>query len=181
MKEHINLLQLDVLEGKGRSDGKLQGALLPLALLLLAFLGGAFYALDGKERTALKREVSTILQQRDQLRQQIASFAAAPFSGGKVKEDPALSVLKKKRVWSEALEEISLTVPEGVWMTQFEAGADEGVRFEGFAVSHQKITALISALERSSVFQDVLLDFSRQNPSERRVEFSIHARFRKPV
>jgi hypothetical protein len=55
------------------------------------------------------------------------------------------------------------------------------VLFGGFAASHQKVTELVASLESSRYFQDVLLEFSRQNPDEKRVDFSIHSRLRKEV
>lgn len=181
MKEHINLFQPDVLEGKGpRGDSRKRWRSILLLALTLALVG--FYAQDARKQILLKREVETMLQRRDQLRQQLAAFTTASFSFDK--NQPTLdsgieSVLKERVLWSRVLQEVSLVAPEGVWMTQLETDAAQGVRFEGFAMSYQKVTDLISALESSRVFQDVLLDFSRQNQSERKVDFSIHAHLRK--
>jgi len=179
MKKHINLFQPDLLDGaaKGRAPRKNQwiGASLGLFFVLLVL----FYVQDEKKQILLKREVDAILQQREQLQQQMAALAATTLpgeTGQRFLTEEAL--LKERVVWSRVLVEVSRVVPEGVWMTGFENSAEQGVRFDGFATSYQKVTDLMSSLETSPLFQDVLLDFSRQNP-EKKVDFSIHARLKK--
>ncbi|MBI3804795.1 MAG: PilN domain-containing protein [Nitrospirae bacterium] len=145
----------------------------------------AFYVDDEKKQISLKREVDAILQQREQLQQKISSLTSSLTPIDNILEETTLkksrgleSLLKENIVWSRVLVEVSRIVPEGVWVTQFENNAAEGVRVDGFTLSYQKVTDLISSMEGSPLFQDVLLDFSRQNPAERRVDFSIHAKFR---
>lgn len=183
MKDHINLFQPDLLEGRGRGEGSSQKWLLALFLLPILVFSG-FYLQDARKRTALKKEVEAMIQQRDQLHQKLASFITTSLSAdhgkGNVPQNPDIeSILKERVLWSRVLQEVSLIAPEGVWMTQFETDTTQGVRFEGFAVSYRKVTDFIAALESSPVFQDVLLDFSRQNQGERKVDFSIHAHLRK--
>jgi Tfp pilus assembly protein PilN len=178
MKEHINLFQPDLLEGtaKAKSPRKKQwiGASFGALFVLLV----VFYIQDEKKQILLKREVDTILQQRQQLQQQMAALASAALPGEEAQRFLTEGALLKERVaWSGVLVEVSKVVPEGVWITGLENNATQGVRFDGFAVSYQKVTDLMSALEASPMFQDVLLDFSRQNP-ERRVDFSIHTRLK---
>jgi Tfp pilus assembly protein PilN len=184
MKEHINLFQPDILDGKVGGRPSIQKVLLPVLLLLLIFLFAGFHIQDGKKQIMLQKEVENILQQRDQLRQQmdrlVGSSSSIPEKGNLqgvgILNDPAL---KEKVVWSRLLQEVSLVVPEGIWMTQFENPTGQTVQFSGFASSHQKVTDFIASLEASRYFQDVLLEFSRQNPAEKRVDFSVHAHLRK--
>jgi Tfp pilus assembly protein PilN len=180
MKEHINLFQPDILEGRVRGEVSAQKLLFPVSLFLLIFLFAGFHIQDGKKQIMLQKEVENIIQQRDQLRQQIESLTGVPVSEGLqsvgILDDPEL---REKIVWSRLLQQVSLVVPEGVWITQFENATGQTVQFSGFGSSHQKVTELIASLEASRYFQDVLLEFSRQNAGEKKVDFSIHTRLRK--
>jgi Tfp pilus assembly protein PilN len=179
MKEHINLFQPDLLEGavKARAPRRQQwiGASIGMFLVFLI----VFYIQDEKKQILLKREVDAILQQRQQLQQQMAALTSATLPGEEVGRFLTGEALLKERVmWSRILVEVSRVVPEGVWITGLENNPAQGVRFDGFAVSYQKLTELMSSLEASPLFQDVLLDFSRQN-TERKVDFSIHTRLKQ--
>ena len=177
MKEHINLFQPDVLEDRGPGGGP-QGRWRLVLFLALVFLLIGLYAQDTRKRTALAKEVAAMLRQRDQLRQQLASLTTSSTSEKGVVDPAFESILKERVLWSHVLREVSLVAPEGVWMTRLETDPTQGVRFEGFAMSYQKVTELISVLEGSRVFQDVLLDFSRENQNEKRIEFSVHSHLR---
>ena len=181
LKEHINLLQLDILDEKAPGGTSTQKFLLPVSLLLLIFLFAGFHIQDGKKQIMLQKEVEHILQQRDQLRLQMETLMTGSTAQGVLKVMGVLDEpeLKEKIIWSRLLQEVSLVVPEGIWMTGFENGTGQAIQFSGFASSHQNVTHLIASLEASRYFQDVLLEFSRQNPTEKRVDFSIHTRLRK--
>lgn len=186
MKEHINLFQPDILEGKVAGDISTQKLLFPLSLLLLIFLFAGFHIQDGKKQIMLQKEVEHMLHQRDQLRRQMEALMSGSISAAEGKSLQANTIfddpeLKERVAWSRLLQEISLVVPEGIWITALENATGQTVQFSGFASSHQKVTDLIASLESSRSFQDVLLEFSRQNPSEKRVDFSIHTRLRKEV
>lgn len=186
MKEHINLFQPDILEGKVAGGVSTQKLLLPVSLLLIVFLFAGFHIQDGKKQIMLQKEVEHMLQQRDQLRRQMEALMSGSLSASDgrnlqtntILDDPEL---KERIAWSRLLQEISLVVPEGIWITALENAAGQTVQFSGFASSHQKVTDLIASLESSRSFQDVLLEFSRQNPGEKRVDFSVHTRLRKEV
>lgn len=180
MKEHINLFQPDILEERVRAGVSTQKVLFPLSLCLLIFLVAGFYIQDGKKQIILQKEVEHILQQRDHLRRQMETLMTGSSAGTSqssgILDDPGL---KERIVWSRLLQQVSLVVPEGVWITEFQSAATRTVQFSGFASSHQKVTELIGSLEASRYFQDVLLEFSRQSLGEKRVDFSIHTRLRK--
>lgn len=178
VKEHINLFQPELLEGTAEAKTPRRqrwvGALVGVFFVFLL----VFYVQDEKKQSLLKREVDAILQQREQLQQQMAALSTMTLSGEKIHSFLTEEALMKERVaWSRVLIEVSRVVPEGVWITGLENNVGEAVRFDGFAVSYQKVTELMSLLEASSMFQDVFLDFSRQNP-ERKVDFSIHTRLK---
>lgn len=185
MKEHINLLQLDILDGGVMKGGaSIQRLLLPVSLFLLIFLLAGFHIQDERKQIMLQKEVEHILKQRDQLLLQMETLmAGSAAEGGNLQANGILDDLdlKERILWSRLLQEVSLVVPEGIWMTEFQNASSQMVQFGGFAASHQKVTELVASLESSRYFQDVLLEFSRQNPDEKRVDFSIHSRLRKEV
>ncbi len=178
MKEHINLFQPELLEGAAKAKPLRKKQWIGASVGMLFLLLVVFYVQDEKKQILLKREVDAILQQRQQLEQQMAALTQVTLPGEEAQRFLTEEAILKERVaWSRVLVEVSRVVPEGVWITGLENDATQGVRFDGFAASYQKVTDLMASLEVSPLFQDVLLDFSRQNP-ERRVDFSIHTRLK---
>lgn len=179
MKEHINLFQPDLLDGTAKAKRPRKKEWIVASVGVFFLLVVLFYVRDEKKQILLKREVDAIMQQRQELKQQMAALASATLAGEEAQRFLTEEAILKERVaWSSVLVEVSRVVPEGVWITGFENNAAQGVRFDGFAASYQKVTDLMASLETSPLFQDVLLDFSRQNP-ERRVDFSIHTRLKQ--
>lgn len=185
VKDQINLLQPDLSIGRNGPLASVQKFLLPVFLSVVVVLFGGLYLQESRKKILLKNEVESIMIQRDQLRAQIAALGAS-LGGEETPEINPPSSLKdlnveKKIVWSRILLEVSLVVPEGVWMTRFESDAGDGVRFEGFAASYKNLTDLISSLEGSAYFQDVFLEYSRQRPAETKIDFSVFTHFKKPA
>lgn len=182
-KAHINLFQPELFEGRPRKRGSIQKRLFPFLAGILLFLFAGFYIQEGKKEILLRKEIEQIQRQRDQLRQQMETLAAAssPLDRMKTLGDPmsADPGLTERVPWSRLLQEVSWVVPEEVWITELEKEMEQGIRFSGFALSSQKVTHLMASLEKSSYFQDVLLEYTRQSPGDRKVDFSIHARLKR--
>ncbi len=81
--------------------------------------------------------------------------------------------------WSPIGREISVIVPDGVWLTKIEtqdnAGA-KGIQASGVARSPERVTRLMAALELSPLFTAVALDHVRQKDGG--VEFQMTFRLR---
>jgi Tfp pilus assembly protein PilN len=82
--------------------------------------------------------------------------------------------------WSEALRELSLRVPAGVWLTQFEQIGGVGdsdrvtVRIQGDAASQGGVAELLANLETSRHFTEPQLQYSQhQSGPAGRVGFEI--------
>lgn len=184
MDGHINLLQPDLLEVKVRGRVSAKKGLLFIFILVMVVVLVGFYFQDQKRAAVLLAEVETIRQQRDQLRRQIEAVSAVSQSTVRASSPRSDSVgtdliLKERISWSHILREVSLIIPKGVWVTELENAAGEGVRIAGFAQSHKKVTEMMSSMETSRYFQDVLLEFSRRNPGQGRFDFSIHSGVRR--
>ncbi|MFQ5781274.1 MAG: PilN domain-containing protein [Nitrospiria bacterium] len=181
MDNHINLLQRDLLEEKfGRETANSNLFLLILLLAVVSVVVGA-YIQDGKRAAALRNEVETIRRQRDQLLRQMEAISTASKLPPERTDGRSDFILEERITWSHILREVSLVVPKETWIRELEDAAGEGVRILGFARSHQKVTDLMASLESSDYFQDVLLEFSRRNPSRGKIDFSIHTRIKREV
>ncbi|MFQ5779955.1 MAG: PilN domain-containing protein [Nitrospiria bacterium] len=181
MDNHINLLQRDLLEEKAGRETASRNLFLPILLLIIVSMVVGAYIQDGKQEAALRNVVETVRRQRDQLRRQIEAVSTASKSPAEKPDGRSGFILEERVVWSHILREVSLVVPKETWITELENAAGEGVRILGFARSHQKVTDLMASLESSDYFQDVLLEFSRRNPSRGKIDFSIHTRIRREV
>jgi len=82
--------------------------------------------------------------------------------------------------WSEILRELSLVVPDGVWLTQFEEiaqqenGPDVAVRIQGVAASHGGVAELLVHLETARHLSQPQLVYSqRESAVPDRVKFEV--------
>lgn len=189
IKGQINLFQPDILEGNVVAASLFRRLLPPASVLLFLSVLVGFYVKDEKALSSLREEIDKIEKERDEILAKIEDYrkgGAATQTAPQVKAiDQKLRELieKEKVAWSYVLQEVSLVVPEGAWLTRFETDPNEGIRFEGFASSYSKMGDLISLLESSKVFDNVLLDYSRVHTERKYVEFGIQVRLttRPPV
>ncbi len=83
--------------------------------------------------------------------------------------------------WSEILRELSLVVPDGVWLTQFEEIATQenakevAVRIQGVAASQGGVVELLAHLETAPHLTQPQLAYSqRESAAPGRVKFEVH-------
>ncbi|MBI3607713.1 MAG: PilN domain-containing protein [Nitrospirae bacterium] len=83
--------------------------------------------------------------------------------------------------WSEVLRELSLVVPDGVWLTQFEEIApqenttDIAVRIQGVAASQGGVAELLVRLETAHHLAQPQLVYSQRNSGvSGRLNFEVH-------
>ncbi|MHB8836170.1 MAG: PilN domain-containing protein [Candidatus Methylomirabilia bacterium] len=142
---------------------------LGLALVVLAGLG----AREIVQSRTLEKRLKELVNDRDRLaaEQQTASAvvgrlkALADEKAALQARLDALAALQQgRRSWSELLVGISRLTPEGLWLTGVESIAgDKGgqvplvLRFEGKALSHERISELLGTLERDRNFQGIEL------------------------
>lgn len=182
MDGHINLLQPDRLEvGKKVSTQK---GLLFVFIVLIVLISGGLYSQDQKKGAKLFAEVETIRKQRDELLRQVEAISSVAPSTVEGASSPLDSVsidaiLKERTPWSHILREFSFIVPKGIWITEMKNVAGEGLRIIGFSKSHKKVTEMMASMETSRFFEDVSLEFSRQNTGQDRFDFSIHSGIRR--
>jgi Tfp pilus assembly protein PilN len=142
---------------------------LGLAVAVLAVLGAREIALRG----TLEQRRGEIIDERDRLtvEQQTATAAvgrlqslAAEKAALQGRLDALAALQQGRRSWSELLVRIGQLTPEGLWLTAVESVVQGGggqpplvLRFQGKALSHDRVSELIGTLERDQDFQGVEL------------------------
>ena len=174
MKRHINLL---IGEGKDREGPDYKGlaiilaAIFPLIILLLA------YGFEKREAGKLRKELTGLTARRDSINAEIArltgeiNLASSRHEKSRMEEEERLGLVKKlvkeRVLWSELIRELSLIVPEEVWLTDLESRDSKRpdrkeIRMVGLAKSHQDIPKFITLLEGSGYFSDISLIYAQK-------------------
>ncbi len=170
MIERINLLPS---QKRARATG---GPEIGWFVLALGLVAASLMLLGGREilkRGSLAQRRSEIVRERDLLTAELQTAAAAvgriqalaaEEAALQARLDALASLQQGRRSWSELLVRISRLTPEGLWLTAVEtivpdAGAPTplALRFQGKALSHQRISELLGNLERDQEFQEVAL------------------------
>jgi len=129
----INLLPPETLERR-RAEKRLRYVILAaiaLAVVLAAVWSVAFFRLEGKREdlAAVEQQVKTTQTQADQL----AIFEERATELDSRKETVTLA-LGDRRDWAKLFDEISLVLPDDVWVQTLSAEEEAGLQMLGFAV-----------------------------------------------
>lgn len=195
MRSHINLIARGVLFEKPPLPFRqmaVPGAVL-LALGLLIF----FTLLYGWQARGLKKEIGQLTLQRDKVQTELVRInaeignLAGPTEADRNIEAQQLAAVRKllenRILWSEVIQEVSLIVPEGVWLTRMESvdskqggfflsQTEKAVRFVGMGQTQTHINRFISLLERSPRYGSVYLVFAQKGgDDQQRVNFELMA------
>lgn len=211
MKTHINLLAPDLL---GEDRLPFQKVALPGAFFLLTLSILAATGVEWGRSQSLKHEIANLNERRAQVVQSLVGLRSETETifrrGGAAGEadaakDRLMRELNQERIhWASLLQEISVLIPDDVWLTSMEGLGDtkgenptrehsnaenspvtiqsvKEVKFEGFAVSHMAITQMMSALERSRYFKNAQLMKAEKtsNAGQIKVIFEIKAVLRQ--
>lgn len=155
-----------------------------LGVALVAVLFGASVTLRLIERWNLtqaieaKRKERASIQGNQQLLDDRLNLLTSGLSAQVSTASAALvEVINKRLAWVELFQEMSVRVPDGVWllhveieaMSQPKGGRERTrptqrrtIRLTGFARSHQSVSQLLSALEQSPKFTAVSLKFANR-------------------
>jgi Tfp pilus assembly protein PilN len=160
-----------------------------LGVILVVGLIGVSFALQLVQGWKLSKEIKARQADRDQLRseQELAASQLKLLTSGLSAQVTTASaelveVIQRRVEWRELFQEMSVRVPDGVWLVRVKIEAmmpprgTEGTRaaqkrtivLEGFARSHQNVGQLLSALEQSPKFAAITLKFA-----DRRVEKAV--------
>ena len=188
MKESINLL---IDEQAGGEKQSFQVLILPgLGLfLLVSLLVGT--VLKAPRVAVLRQEVEGLNKQREELNQGIARLAGFTSVERQDTEGQRDRVIPGSPVvWSQLLRELGQRLPGTVWLTHVESynpkstGLSEAdgkeLRITGIASLPSDVERLLSALEESTLWNDVRLVYVQKmhGPSQEGMEFEVTARLK---
>jgi Tfp pilus assembly protein PilN len=178
VKNTINLLD-ELLRGSKPQTGKwVLLAAVGLGILVPFLVWGIQVWAAGR----LDPQIVQMKSTRDQLALEVAGLKQ-----GLQENDAGQARLTAERIqnvgipWSEILRELSLVVPEGVWLTQFEEIApqenstDVAVRIQGVATSQGGVAELLVHLETARHLSQPQLAYSQRDSGvSGRLRFEVH-------
>lgn len=175
MKKTLNLLPTEVSAIEAPKRGSLYYLIFGACLYITIILSLWVFNLIEYKRTQM--EIKTLTQKKAELR---AKFALIPKPAAGVAipiEKEILNELDKAPQWSRIISEISLVVPEDVWLSSIEASQDnESIRFKGYAIKQMGVALFIASIEKSDLFENVEIIYSQKGAKE--VSFGLKAKMR---
>ncbi len=182
MKSHVNLIAGEILFGE--KPFPIKPMAIPLGVVAAVLVLILVTLFSAGRRGLLKNEVQRLSLKRDQIQLEsarltgeIGAITRQSEAGRELaaQQLAAMRELAKNRIaWSDVLREVSLLVPEGVWLTEMESleprpggplgsPATKTIRFIGQARSQVAVNQLVSALERSPRYASVALVYSQKS------------------
>jgi Tfp pilus assembly protein PilN len=73
-------------------------------------------------------------------------------------------VLSRKNYWSEIFKELSILIPEGIWLTNFTNSTQERLILKGESSSAEGVAKFLRKLEGSQHFSGARMNFSEKEP-----------------
>ncbi|HUK55940.1 MAG TPA: PilN domain-containing protein [Nitrospiria bacterium] len=185
MKSYINLIAPEILFEEKPFSFKQRAIPVSVAtgaVVLVVFSLGYWWKVS-----TMKKEVQELTIQRDKTQQElarlngeIASLSAGAQAGQGVAAEQLAAMrdlLKNRILWSDVVREVSLLVPDDVWLTRLEStdsksggfmppSTEAGLHFAGMAQSQAAINRFIAALEHSPRYGYVSLIYAQKEPGE---------------
>lgn len=178
MKNTINLLDELLRDSKPQTGKWVLLAAAGLGILVPFLVWGIQVWAAGR----LDPQIVQMKSTRDQLALEVAGLRQ-----GLQENDARQARLTAERIqtagipWSEVLRELSLVVPDGVWLTQFEEiapqanASDVAVRIQGVATSQGGVAELLGHLETARHLSQPQLAYSqRESGVSGRLNFEVH-------
>ncbi len=190
--QQINLLKAMVIE-ETRAD--VVPVWVPWVLALLILLSGGGIYKKTTEITALQHDISGLEQKKSFLIEEMGAAEAAMKDVVHI-----LAVTLSNRIrWSELMREVSMVIPEGVWITRWESlapttrpqtdktqdrssqGPDEmQIKISGEALSQEQLNLFLLTLERSPLLIESRLTHARKINKEVQFELIVSLKMEKP-
>ncbi|MBI4691730.1 MAG: PilN domain-containing protein [Nitrospirae bacterium] len=174
MKETLNLLPVEVKAGLPKM-GKFYYLFLGLSAYIVLMTGLWSYKFIAVKR--LDAETNKLNKQKMELQQKI--LPPSPVVVVPSVEKGISEAVEKAPQWSLIISDLSIIVPENIWLSSIESKEDKGIRqmnIKGFSKTQLEVANLISSLESSRHFYDVQIVFAQKG--EKDVTFELKARLK---
>ncbi len=177
-QKHLNFIPADL-----RPRLRLSHEMLPLALAAVLVV----YAVGMSSQAFLssrsqKKELAQIDATASELHQKIALLSQQNKDLNQKSETltSLQKVLNRKTYWSAFFKELSILIPDGIWLTSFSNGTEKDsdrIILRGESVSQELVAEFLTILEQSHHFGQVRIDYSEKeakiSPSRYKFEFSV--------
>ncbi|MBI4685135.1 MAG: PilN domain-containing protein [Nitrospirae bacterium] len=166
MKETLNLLPIEVKTGEPKIKGLFYYIFPGLAVYIITIIVLWFF--KGIEIRKVDIELDKLNKHKTDLQQKLL-VASAPVQTISSVDREILDAIGKTPRWSFIISEISILVPENVWLSSIESKDERGIKLmsvKGFTTTQLGVANLISALEASQYFYDVEIVFSQKGEKE---------------
>jgi Tfp pilus assembly protein PilN len=164
--ERINLIpQNDRPQGKITYDIGLG----VLGALLVSYMAFTFFNIHHIE-TAQTETLEHLEHELSITNQTLSTIKTANKNSGVAEGQVAPviieDVIRNKTAWADPMKEISLLIPDDVWISKLTAGYDKlggrTLTLIGSAASEEKVSEFFSVLEKSYYFRNVVINLSER-------------------
>ncbi|SHI69068.1 type IV pilus assembly protein PilN [Malonomonas rubra DSM 5091] len=178
---HINLLPVRAAQKKEKL--KFQLFVLLLSLLVTGAICGTLYFKQAWAIDEINNEIASIEAKNKALRKKLGEVA--DFEKKKKEIEQKLSVLRELKEAKSGpvrlLDELSIALPEKVWLTQF-SESEGNIKLSGFGDSEKTVALFMQKLEKSPYYKDVELSVTEQSAvgDVKMQKFSLNCKSEKP-
>lgn len=182
MKRHLNFVPANL-----RPKIEVPYGIAPVVVFVLAASFVSISAMSlHSESKVMTEQLQALEVQNNQLLQKIQTHQGIQKTHQEVGE--LQKVFERKNYISELFKELSMLIPEDIWLTSFsktsEVSGMNSLVIRGNASSQGGIADFLSTLERSEFFSNVRMSFSEKEkdirPSRYRFEFTLPAELHMP-
>jgi Tfp pilus assembly protein PilN len=186
----INLLPPEILD-KRRAEKRIGYVIIAavgVAIILAAVWAFGYFRLQGKQD-----ELAVIQQQVQATQSQANQLAIFEERAGELAKRQAIVALalSDRRNWAKLFDELSLVLPEDVWVQTLTAAEASGLQLVGYAidapndspdVGHKSIAKTLVRLADLEQLYDVWLTNSVKQPYQEQdaIQFTVTAQIHKP-
>ncbi len=116
--------------------------------------------MNNYELGRLENAISDLNNKKLQVSQHMASVSAPASVKRDATKAEILSTMRSTPPWDAILSELTLVVPDSIWLEIIESPDARHLRLKGYSRSQSEVAKLIARLERSDYFDNVELVFS---------------------
>ncbi len=148
-------------------------ALAVAALALYAAFVAGIWFLNGSELKRLNGTIKELQSRKLQLQKHAAGVQAPARKSTDAAEAEIMSMMRATPPWEAILSELSVVVPEAVWLELIESSDARHLRLKGYSKTQSDIARLIESLELSDYFDNIELVYSQKG--EKTTSFELRA------